>query len=150
MIDMSQLYDAHPIMPHSGNTVEFRKFEFKPSADHRRTRVVENTITVKPNTFKEHMIVAKSDPVWREEYDKTIQASKITMEQQMGVNLDNYLMSEIVKQVKASMAVKPVLEHKCNGCGATVKMDIDNHIFWCEYCGRTYAIGTTMINDKGD
>lgn len=43
---------------------------------------------------------------------------------------------------------KPIIEHKCNNCGAPLEMDIDNHLFKCRYCGTAYLIGTKQINAR--
>ena len=60
---------------------------------------------------------------------------------------------QIVKRILTiddleELAAIPTFEHKCNNCGGTVEMDIDNHIFRCPYCGSVYAVGVKMINDK--
>ncbi len=48
-----------------------------------------------------------------------------------------------------TLSEAPIFEHKCNNCGGTVKLDINEHIFKCPYCDSIYAIGTLNINDKG-
>ena len=44
------------------------------------------------------------------------------------------------------LTYKPIVEHKYNNCGAPLKMDADNHLFKCRYCGTAYLIGTNQIN----
>lgn len=39
----------------------------------------------------------------------------------------------------------PLMEHKCNNCGAVISMDADKHLFTCKYCGSAYAVGTAQI-----
>lgn len=52
----------------------------------------------------------------------------------------------IIQQVLARFAQVPIVKHTCHGCGATVELDADKHLFICRYCGSTYAIGTAQIN----
>lgn len=69
---------------------------------------------------------------------------------QYKISLDKEIKEQLFEEFLSNMSQIPVLEHKCNSCGGTIEMDADNHIFVCPYCGTTYAIGTMMINDKGD
>lgn len=55
----------------------------------------------------------------------------------------------LIEEIMRRFNKAPVLEHKCNNCGAVLKIDSNKHIFHCEYCGAAYAIGTSMINDRG-
>lgn len=52
----------------------------------------------------------------------------------------------IIQQVLARFAQVPIVKHTCHGCGATVELDADKHLFMCRYCGSAYAIGTAQIN----
>lgn len=137
MIPMSNFYDKK-LVP-EGSTVAFSKFD--------GSKLVARNVPM--NTFKEHMTVAMTEPRLESYRDLTIDRDVATVTQEIGLDMDNYLMGEIIKRVTATMSARPIIEHKCNGCGAITKMDMDKHIFWCEYCGRTYAIGTAMINDRG-
>ena len=56
----------------------------------------------------------------------------------------------IFKKLSEKFNVKPTFEHKCHNCGGTLIMNTEQHIFNCPYCDSVYAIGTAMINDKGD
>lgn len=56
--------------------------------------------------------------------------------------INSFLTKEDLKALQAI----PTFEHKCNNCGGTVEMDIDNHIFRCPYCGSVYAVGIQQIN----
>lgn len=69
---------------------------------------------------------------------------------QYKISLDKEIKEQLFEEFLSNMSQIPVLEHKCNSCGGTIEMDANNHIFVCPYCGTTYAIGTAMINDKGD
>lgn len=53
---------------------------------------------------------------------------------------------ELYERIMEELRYKPILEHKCNNCGAPLKMDADNHLFKCRYCGTAYLIGTRQIN----
>ena len=52
----------------------------------------------------------------------------------------------IIQQVLERFAQVPIVKHTCHGCGATIEMDADKHLFICRYCGSAYAIGTAQIN----
>lgn len=57
---------------------------------------------------------------------------------------------KILQKVMSEFSKRPVIEHKCRNCGAVLEMDANKPIFICKYCGTTYAVGTNMINDRGD
>jgi len=65
------------------------------------------------------------------------------------INLSDNVKKALFEEFMQSLSEVPVLEHKCNSCGGTIELNANKHIFMCPYCGRTYAIGTTMINDRG-
>jgi predicted RNA-binding Zn-ribbon protein involved in translation (DUF1610 family) len=69
---------------------------------------------------------------------------------QYKISLDKEIKEQLFEEFLSNMSQIPVFEHKCNSCGGIIEMDANNHIFVCPYCGTTYAIGTMMINDKGD
>lgn len=60
---------------------------------------------------------------------------------------DSYKSSldELYERIMSELTYKPVVEHKCNNCGAPLQMDADNHLFKCKYCGTVYLIGTGQI-----
>lgn len=77
--------------------------------------------------------------------------SKITLRQaEYKIGFCDEVKQELYDEFVRSLSKVPVLEHKCSSCGGTIEMDADNHIFICPYCGTTYAIGTMMMNDKGN
>ena len=77
--------------------------------------------------------------------------NRITLKQgEYKIGLCNEVKQELYEEFVCSLSKVPVLEHKCNSCGGTIEMDADKHIFVCPYCGTTYAVGTMMINDKGN
>lgn len=53
---------------------------------------------------------------------------------------------ELYERIMTELTYKPILEHKCNNCGAPLKMDAENHLFKCRYCGTAYLIGTNQIH----
>lgn len=57
---------------------------------------------------------------------------------------------KIYKEIMQKLSRRPVIAHKCHSCGGTIEMDEEKHIFICPYCGTTYAVGTYMINDRGE
>lgn len=59
------------------------------------------------------------------------------------------LNEQIYNRIMDELSKVPIVHHKCHNCGATVKMDENKHIFICPYCDSTYAVGTSMVNDKG-
>ena len=74
--------------------------------------------------------------------------NKITLKQtEYKIDLCDEIKQELYDEFIHSLSKVPVLEHKCNSCGGIIEMDADKHIFVCPYCGTTYAIGTTMINE---
>lgn len=60
---------------------------------------------------------------------------------------DSYKSSldELYERIMSELSYKPILEHKCNNCGAPLKMDAENHLFKCRYCGTAYLIGINQI-----
>lgn len=60
------------------------------------------------------------------------------------------LIEDITEKIFKQLSAKPIIEHKCHNCGATVELEENKHIFICRYCGSVYSIGTSMINDVGD
>ena len=63
----------------------------------------------------------------------------------IGLNLDSF-----EKELLEKLSVHPTFEHKCHNCGGTLELKANEHIFKCPYCWSVYAIGTKMINDKGN
>ena len=68
-----------------------------------------------------------------------------TISNNIQYQIEDNLLEQIVR--KLSNRMHPTFQYKCNSCGGTVELDIDNHIFRCPYCGTVYAIGTNQIND---
>lgn len=60
--------------------------------------------------------------------------------------MNNLVTTEEIEEYIKQLSAHPTFQHKCNNCGGTIEMDIDNHIFRCPYCGSAYAIGTNQIN----
>ena len=56
------------------------------------------------------------------------------------------LFEQLYELIMEELSYKPIVEHKCNNCGAPLKMDADNYLFKCRYCGTAYLIGTNQIN----
>lgn len=54
----------------------------------------------------------------------------------------------IIDKIMKMLSEKQVVQHKCQNCGASLEIDMDNHLFRCGYCGSVYFIGTEMVNDK--
>lgn len=54
---------------------------------------------------------------------------------------------EVLQRLILRLGKKPLVQHKCHNCGATVELDSEKHIFVCRYCGSAYAVGSS-INDK--
>ncbi len=67
------------------------------------------------------------------------------------VDFDNlkYFKEEFEKKLLEKLSKHPTFEHKCNNCGGTLEMNVEQHIFNCPYCDSVYAIGTGLINDGG-
>lgn len=55
-------------------------------------------------------------------------------------------LDELYERIMTELTYKPIVEHKCNNCGAPLKMDTYNHLFKCKYCGTAYLIGTKQVN----
>ncbi len=58
-----------------------------------------------------------------------------------------YFAEKFENQIMGKLSAHPTFEHKCNNCGGTLVMDIDNHIFNCPYCDSVYALGTNNVFD---
>ena len=52
----------------------------------------------------------------------------------------------IFDRIVSELSKAPIMQHRCNNCGATVELDSDKHIFICPYCNSAYAIGTLHLN----
>ena len=64
----------------------------------------------------------------------------------MAYDVDQNVLDKIFQEMAKRFNQVPIIEHKCNNCGAVISMDADRHIFTCKYCGSAYAIGTAQIN----
>lgn len=62
------------------------------------------------------------------------------------ISSDSLNYDDIFEEMMKRFSVKPVVEHKCHNCGATLEIEENNHIFHCQYCNSVYAIGTSHIN----
>lgn len=79
------------------------------------------------------------------------QITKMTIHQPDGnIQTMPLLTEEYIQNLLKKLSFHPTFEHKCNNCGGTIELDINNHIFKCPYCNSVYAIGTKQINDKGE
>lgn len=87
------------------------------------------TITKVDNQSDNILYLVNKEPKW----DDTIVDSKSSLD-------------ELYERIMTELTYKPIIEHKCNNCGAPLKMDADNHLFKCRYCGTAYLIGTKQIN----
>lgn len=76
-----------------------------------------------------------SSTTWSMDYNLSESTSEIDYE-------------KIFKEFEKRYNKKPTFEHRCNNCGAVLKMDLNNHIFKCPYCRSVYAIGTNRIEDR--
>ena len=65
------------------------------------------------------------------------------------IGLEHYT-KKLLEKIRKEFYSAPIIEHKCQNCGGTVEWKSDKHIFICPYCKSVYALGTEMINDKGD
>lgn len=75
----------------------------------------------------------------------------ITINNKDYVGVANDDMEEkILEEVLNRLAKKPVFEYKCHNCGGSLELEENKHIFKCPYCNSAYAVGTNMVNDKGD
>lgn len=57
---------------------------------------------------------------------------------------------KILEEILNRLTKKPVFEYKCHNCGGSLELEKNKHIFKCPYCNSVYAVGTNMVNDKGD
>jgi len=62
------------------------------------------------------------------------------------VRFSEETLEDLIEEITRKWYVKPTFEYKCNNCGGTIEMDVDQHIFRCPYCGSVYAIGTRQVN----
>ena len=66
------------------------------------------------------------------------------------IGLSDIVEEELYEKFLKKMAKAPILEHKCNSCGGVLEMSAEKHLFVCPYCGSCYAVGTSMVWDKGE
>lgn len=66
--------------------------------------------------------------------------------QQIAHTVDEDIMNQIFQEMAKRFNQVPLMEHKCNNCGAAISMDADRHLFVCGYCGSAYVVGTAQIN----
>lgn len=63
--------------------------------------------------------------------------------------IDDSIKDQFKKEILQALSYKPLVQHKCHSCGATLTVDEGKHIFICKYCDSVYAFDTAMINDIG-
>lgn len=66
-----------------------------------------------------------------------------------GTISEDLLAAGVFERVMNLLSSKPVIQYKCQNCGAHLDIDENKHIIICKYCDAVYAIGKTMINDLG-
>lgn len=76
---------------------------------------------------------------------RLIQDKTFSIQQNMAYDIDQNILDKIFQEMASRFNKVPIVKHKCHGCGATVEMDADRHLFTCAYCGSAYAIGTAQI-----
>ena len=61
-------------------------------------------------------------------------------------DISESVFDSIFDRIVSALSKSPIMQHRCNNCGATVDWDSEKHIFICPYCNSAYAIGTVHLN----